>query len=113
MTWNFQRCSASASPLGDSVPGISFMHINDKSDSVKQNSVLLYTSCLFGDILNDICAPGKGFKQKHLLFRLIYGWEWLSQLARKASKKLVRVSKKEGCSQVKMNLESPLAKEGH
>ena len=55
---------------GVSVPNISFLHTNVKIDLVKQNSVL-HTSSLFDDIRNDICSPGKDFKQKYL-FKLIY-----------------------------------------
>lgn len=65
---------APASPYRKSVSNISFIHINDKIDLIKQNSVLLYTSCLFGDIINDIYFPGNDFKQnmKQKCFVLIY-----------------------------------------
>ena len=32
-------------------------------DLIKQKSVLFYTSCLLGNIRNDICFPGDDFKQ--------------------------------------------------
>lgn len=65
---------APASPYRKSVSNISFIHINDKIDLIKQNSVLLYTSCLFGDIINDTYFPGNDFKQnmKQKCFVLIY-----------------------------------------
>lgn len=59
----FSKALPPASPYKESVPNINFIHVNDKIDLTKHNSVLLYTSCLFGDIINDICFPGNDFKQ--------------------------------------------------
>lgn len=69
---------ASASHYGARVPNISFIHINDNIDSARQNSVLLFTSCLFVDYYKGHLFTRKQLQTEkfvviNLLFRLIYG----------------------------------------